>query len=237
MELNDLIKKEEEIHKLVEKLSDLENNRQPIYDGIFDIEQYLKAKYKILFILKEPYDEKNGKGGGWAIKDVLPKGGYGKASKTFYPLIYIANGILTGFKSFDEIPDFIKDNFEEMNNYLYQVAYINISKLPSLNTTRTDFSHIVKAYNNDKMNDNIILKQIDTYQPDIIVSCGIDRLLFADLELYLDDKLNTFKSKKYPNLVYIGTYHPAQISIPQKKYIDHVILTAKKWAEQENKFQ
>jgi len=67
---------------------------------------------------------------------------------------------------------------------LYKVAHVNISKLPSLNTTKTNISDIIYAYAKDKENDRIVLKQIDTYQPDIIIGCGIGNLLFADLELY-----------------------------------------------------
>jgi hypothetical protein len=232
MELNELKAKEQEIHNLVEKLTDEDNERYPIYDGINDLEQYLKAKYKIMFILKEPYDGTGGTGGDWAIKDILGKGGYGRASRTFYPLIYISYGILNDFCAWDDM-DNVQDNFDEMNSYLYKVAHINISKLPSLNTTRTNFSDIVNAYNKDKENDCIILKQIDAYQPDIIIGCGIGNLLADDLELYQPENKTGYRSKKYPNLLYIGTGHPALRTETREVYVDYVITVAKELLSKE----
>lgn len=226
MEIIELKAKEEEIQSLIEKLSDEDNERYPVYDGINDFEQYLNAKYRILFILKEPYEGKNGTGGDWAIKNILGKGGYKRASRTFYPLMYISCGILNNFCLWSDMDD-VQDDFEAMNSYLYKVAYINISKLPALNPPRTNFSDIVSAYNKDKENDCIILKQIDAYQPDIIIGCGIHNLLAEDLELYQPDHKTGYRSKKYPNLIYIGTNHPAQMSESQQEYVDYVINVAK----------
>ena len=43
----------------------------PIYDGVVDAEAYLAAKPKIMWILKEPYDDFDAEGmpagGGWTI--------------------------------------------------------------------------------------------------------------------------------------------------------------------------
>jgi len=241
MEIKELKNKEEKIRLLIEKLSDVNAERYPIYDGINDIDQYLKAKYKILFVLKEPYDEENGEGGNWDIKELLGKGGYGKASKTFYPLIYIAYGILNGFQTWNDM-EYVEKNFEEMNKSLYQVSYINISKLPSLNVTKTDFNDIVNAYEMDKKNDNIILTQIDSYEPDIIIGFGIGEILTADLVLkciddddfYYSDNINGCTSKKYPNTLYIAAYHPAQTKMQQPEYVDSIIRIAKNWVNKKN---
>jgi len=46
---------------------------EPIYDGVYDVEKYLASSPRIMWILKEPYDDftSEGKptGGGWAIYD------------------------------------------------------------------------------------------------------------------------------------------------------------------------
>jgi hypothetical protein len=227
---NELTRKEEEIYRLIEKSADKIADRFPIYDGINNIEQYANATYRILFVLKEPYDEKEGKGGNWKIKDILGKGGYGRASKSFYPMIYITYGILNNFMSWGEM-DYVQDNFEEMNSYLYRVAHINISKLPSINGTRTDFSHITEAYKKDRENDNIILKQITAYNPHFIVGCGIENLLMDDLELCQIEKTNGYTSRKFPDLLYIGAYHPAQTTCSQEEYCNSVINIAKDWVK------
>jgi len=69
--MNELENKAIEIDEIVKSRYpyNQELDISPICDGIINIEQYLKSKYKILWILKEPYDEfdKDGKpcGGGW----------------------------------------------------------------------------------------------------------------------------------------------------------------------------
>jgi hypothetical protein len=228
MNSNEMINKEREIRKLIEKLGKENPERLPIYDGINDVDQYLNATYKILFVLKEPYDEEQGKGGGWAIRDILGKGGYGRASRTFYPMIYITYGILNDFKLWGDM-DYVQDNFDEMNSYLYKIAHVNLSKLPSLNTTATDFSDIIDAYQKDKQKDNIVFKQIIAYKPDFIIGCGIEDLLIRDLELFQVGKTNGYVSKKHPDFLYIGAYHPAQTTCLQEDYCNSIITIAKDW--------
>lgn len=228
-----LLKKEDEIKVLVEKLGDAENERFPIYDGINDIDEYLNAKYKIIFILKEAYDGVDGEGG-WALRDIVNKGEYKRSRATFYPLIYITYCIQNGFKKYDDIDDITTETFEHMNQYLKGVAHVNINKLPSLNNTRTDFRDIEVAYDYDLKNDQIVLKQIEAYQPDIIVSCGLRDLLLKELELIKDDSTGGFKSNKYPNIVFIRTYHPASIN-NKEEYVDEVVTIARKWAENNNR--
>lgn len=234
MKIIDLKNKEEEIKLLIEKLADKDANRYPIYDGINNIEEYINSKYKILFVLKEPYDDDDGEGGDFSVIDVIGKENYGASTNTFYPLIYVSYGILNDFTLYDDMPD-VKPNFKYMNNYLYKVAYINISKLPSLNRARTVFSDIQKAYNKDLENDSIVLKQIDAYKPDIVIGCGIGEILTDDLGLYYDTKINACQSRKYPDMLYVEAYHPAQTQITHEKYVDTIINIAKSWFNLKNK--
>jgi len=234
MEKSDLERKEKELESLIKKLADKAKGRYPIFDGINNIDQYLAAQYKIVFVLKEPYDGSNGTGGGFAIKKILDFDGYGKGSKTFAPMIYIATSILNGFLSFDQIESTVQENFKMKTNDLYKVAHINIGKLPSKKETRTSFTDIKDAYTKDRQNDQIILKQIDAYEPDFIIGCGIQNLLNSDLELYKEESLHGLRSKKYPNLLYIGTYHPSQTTIKRPVYCNHVIDLARAWATKRN---
>lgn len=224
----ELHKNEVDIHHLIEKLADVDNDRYPIYDGIVDIEQYLKSKYKIMFILKEPYDQADGSGGRWHIRDIFSKGGYGKSSNTFYPLIYIAYGILNNFSLWNDM-NYVQDAFDEMNGYLFKIAYINISKLPALKPPRTSFQDIIAAYKRDRATDSIILKQIDAYQPDIVIGFGIRDILYHDLALYQPEGKSYWKSEKHPNLIYIKTYHPNQTELLQQEFVDSIINSAKQY--------
>jgi hypothetical protein len=227
MNIIEFKKKEAEIKLLIGKLADEAADRYPIYDGINNIEEYVNSKYKILFVLKEPYDEKDGEGGGFSILNVIEKENYGRSFKTYYPLIYISYGILNDFTLYADMPD-IQPNFKYMNSYLHKVAHINISKLPSLNRAKTIFSDIQEAYNKDLENDRIILKQIDAYNPDIIIGCGIGEILTEDLGLYYD-ATNACQSRKYPNILYVEAYHPAQFSITSEKYVDPIIQSVQSW--------
>lgn len=58
MTIQQLTDKCEELDQLINSTikSDIEDTF-PILDGVFDPEKYLASKYKILWILKEPYDE------------------------------------------------------------------------------------------------------------------------------------------------------------------------------------
>jgi hypothetical protein len=230
MKIADLQNKHDEIERLIKKLTDKNSERYPIYDGINNIEEYVSAKYKILFLLKEGYDET---GGDFSISEVVSEGNYGKASKTFYPMIYITYAILNDFLLYDDM-DYIQNDFENMNSYLYKVAHVNINKLPSLNGTRTDFRDIVSAYTKDKENDNIVLKQIQAYEPDIVIGCGLGELLTVDLGLYYDEITKGCLSDKYPNMLYIDTYHPAQTTISQEKYVNSIVGIVKSWAKLKN---
>ena len=60
MNFYSLTKEQALIEKYIDLLYDKSNHKaEPIYDGIVDEEIYLKSIYKIIWVLKEPYDEGN----------------------------------------------------------------------------------------------------------------------------------------------------------------------------------
>ncbi len=60
-----------EIDQLIwTKCLDSSGKSEPIIDGIFNIEMYQKEPLRILWILKEPYDDD---GGGWSFPEELRK--------------------------------------------------------------------------------------------------------------------------------------------------------------------
>lgn len=236
--IKDLQDKVDEINKLVnEKIVSFSPDTYPIRDGIIDIEKYFKAKYKILWILKEPYDEfdDEGKpyGGGWGLDDAIkPKQTFFefKSGKpTFEPMIYTSWGILNDFCLWNDM-DYVKNN-SSMLNALKSVAYINVKKLPGY--TKSNNQVIEKAYHQYK---EILLKQIEYYNPDIIIGGSTLYYFFQDIGILRENLIHNgsvrfiIKNDK----IFIDAYHPAQrtgtTGVTQEKYCNDIIDSVKIWA-------
>lgn len=212
---------------------DTTGNCEPIADGIVDIEQYLTAKFKILWVLKEPYDDnENGvpTGGGWHFcRDFLQSQDLytrvGRSRATWQPIVYTTYGLLNDFLLWDDMP-YIRAKLEMMN-VVHSIAAINIRKLPGLTRTR-DFQPIVDAYNKNK---EIVLRQIDTYDPEIVIGASTLELLFPDLGISEAEiqRKGDIDIVEQPKRVLINAYHPAQTVIPRQKYVDNIITAVKNW--------
>jgi hypothetical protein len=201
----------------------------PITDGVIDVGKYIETKFKILWILNEPYDDfYEGKptGGGWDLCKVISeksniydiKGG----RKTFLPMIYTSWGILNNFCRWIDMEN-IEDD-PTMLEALKSIALINIKKTPGFKTS--DKKIIKESYFQNK---EILLKQLNIINPDIIIGN-------SHLDYFLNDmgvKPNNLKNwgiLKYllfNKKIFIKTYHPGQrssitgISIPC--YCDNII--------------
>jgi len=165
------------------------NNVKPVTDGIIDISQYEKAKFKILWILKEANSEE----GGWDLKGFIANNliGYHNWRRTYKMIIYTTWGILNDFPKWEKR----SRNWEEENiSILRKTAIINLKKIPGPSVSS---DRVIKEQFQE--NKSIIFKQIDTYNPDIIIFGGTMKYLHPkDLE-----KINAKKSK-----IIISAYHP-----------------------------
>lgn len=128
-------------------------------EGIIDIESYNKAKYKILFIAHEPY------------------------CKTEQELsIYKETGLIGAIKTFGSNP---KGNsalsynakmtkellgFQNVENALNSVAWINLKKYPRLKTSKENLKEIHLA---TVLNYSYIFNQIKGINPKIIIAENI----------------------------------------------------------------
>ncbi len=223
-----LIKKEAEIENLIKKSY---NSKSVIKDGIVDIDLYIKAKYKILWVLKEPHD-KSKELIGWDMRDLLNdakyESGLNPDMKSTFPLvIYSTYSILNDLIVWDKIP-YMKDD-SDLIDILKSIAIINIKKLPA--SSQSKDNEIQDAYNQYK---SIILKQIMDYEPDIIICGNTFKYMKEDLIELLE--LKEPKTQNYPTDHYyndkklvIDTYHPNQKSITHIKYFEGIIDAVKKW--------
>ncbi|WP_139921399.1 hypothetical protein [Hymenobacter sp. DG01] len=214
-------------------MNEPDNDRYIIYDGPVNVERYLDSDIKIAWLLKEPYDETDGTGGGWCFTDLFDKDDLYNCNlkeahrATWHPVVYTTYGIQNGFMRWDDM-NFIR-NQPEMCDVLRSIAIVNAQKLPSLGHAYTQYAHIQNSYDKHQA---LLHEQIDLLNADIHIfastlslykkALGLDTVQpvhKASLVYYIkDDKL------------YIETYHPAQTSVKREVYVDDIIAAAEEWS-------
>ena len=213
-------------------------NILPISDGIVNIDNYLSAQYKILWILKESNDlDENNEGGGWSLTKAInglnswedqPQRG----RTTFQRIIYSTYGLLNDFILWEDMP-YISN--EEVFESIKKIAYVNIKKLPGYATSKP--KEIDQAYEVNKI---LLKRQIDLYNPDIIIAGNTLEYFFEDLSIPFDNKKSNGKTAYYPTKerLYIHPYHPnvRPVTINEENYCNDIILAGKDWVENKNNY-
>lgn len=197
-----------------------------IPDGVYSAERYLKARKRIMWVLKEPYDEISELGypcgGGWQVSEAFDAPGAWK-NPTWQSMIYATYGILNN-KHWKDM-DWISDD-RSMADCLKDIAYINISKMPGY--TASDDAYIEKCYDIWRP---ILLEQIRMYEPEIIVFGNTFRFFKHDLvgdaaaPCHSDSNgkccyLNHYKSA---DMLLLDAYHPNQRMVTREVYVESII--------------
>jgi hypothetical protein len=229
MDLKQIVKEEKRIEEKIEReYVDPTGQSIPIYDGIANPELYLQSKPRILWILKEPYDngEKYGdeRDGDWSMAEAM-NNEPDKLSrwKVFQPICYINYGIWTGDDDWNYMPEL--NDSEEIRKGIKKIAYINVSKLPGLKGTPGD--RIVEAYQKHR---GVILDQIKTYEPNIIFGCNphvnliLKDLGFGESEWKQFGTAASIKISNEQRLVWV--HHPSQRSVKRADYVNDAIKAA-----------
>lgn len=222
-----------ELEREIMSLGNGNGNIFPISDGIVNLEKYLSAKYKILWILKESNDlnDKN-EGGGWsltkAIDDLKCWDNQPQTGRiTFQRIIYSTYGLLNDFVLWKDMAH-IRN--EEVFESIKKIAYINVKKIPGHATSNS--LEIEQAYRENK---SLLLKQIALYNPDIIITGNTLQYFFNDLPIPFDNKITNGKTAYYPSndKLYIHAYHPSVRgnTINEEDYCNDIILAGKDWVE------
>lgn len=206
---------------------------EPIYDGVVDTEAYPATRPKVLWILKEPYDDFDADGmptgGGWTMfKDFGEGDSLAKAvnrNTALRNVTYASYAIQSGINSYAELP-WITDKPEAYEKAVRSVAYVNIGKMPGKTTTSD--AHLSKLYRDWK---DILFKQIDLYDPDVIIVCGTATLgcMSKDLGLDLSKPLRMVRHggaivdiHEWCGKRIIWVPHPAA-HIPPEEWVDAVV--------------
>ena len=224
-------KKEELLQQCIvdyaEQMGLTNDNVEPIVDGTYDINAYFQEKTRIMWMLKEPYEEflEDGTpyGGGWSITNVLAKADSWK-TRSWQPIIYILYAFFNNIGKWNDMDD-IRDA-PEMAEVLKRIAYVNMSKMPAKTSSKSNMNNEYKIW------EPILLKQIELYDPHIIIFGNTfkyfkDRLLNGE---YVSDTSNeNLGIYSCNNRLYLDAYHPQQRTIAQEKYVTDILFAMRKY--------
>ena len=215
------------IFERAEKLELSNDGLEPLPDGVADIEGYCKSSPRIMWILKQPYDDmKDGKpfGGGWEVYGAFNNDDAFK-NTTWQPIIYSLFGIRNHKLYGDSDVPYIHDD-KSMVDLLKDIAYINIDKMPGYRTTSD--AELAEAYEQWK---DIVEEQIRLYDPQVICFANTMWLFKKDWgidehtkheSIPLGNDKYMFVYRKDGRLC-LDTYHPAQRVVPRENYVDAII--------------
>jgi len=213
-------------------------DKNSIVDGIINCEKYAEAKTKILWVLKEPNSSET-----WTYQDFLSvndiESKIGCKNDTlkydiFRRILYISFGLKNN-KKYAELPF-----AEELEVYGTgeEIAYINIKKTGGGGEVIE--KEIEQAY---KENEDLLLKQIKEYNPNIIIFGNTlkyfnwDKLKEIGWDLFenkhiVDDKTNNTHFYPISNeKLCIYPYHPSYFAVSREVYCTEIIKAGMQWRE------
>ena len=210
-EMHEKIRNNAKMHGLIKQKPFLE----PIYDGVADPKGYLETNPKIMWLLKEPYDDLTPsgkhKGGGWSfIDDIFNNTKWSDfwKSSTMWQLMIQINYAIHNSCDWKDLK-YIAEK-PEMADELKKTAYINLSKMPA-DSTSSD-THLWNCFPLWK---SILLEQINLYEPDVIIF-GNTFAFFTEILKINYNPIHTISGRwgvdayKKNNLILIDAYHPAR---------------------------
>ena len=215
MTKEELEKKQSDMHDKIYQHADnkglVKEGLCPIYDGVADIEEYLSSSTKIMWMLKEPYDDftKSGEptGGEWCLTDVLKNEDAWKSLDMWKLMIQINFGIRNNL-NWDDM-DYI-ENDPKMAEELKKMAYINLSKMPG--NTNSNNGNLWECYALWK---DILFEQIELYKPNVIVFGNTFQFFKNDLKI-VEKPISSITGNwsvnayKKDDMILIDAYHPSR---------------------------
>lgn len=217
--LNTLKEKEKDLDRdIIERYKD----EFPSLDGVINWEKYLQAPRKILWILKEGNDPDNGIEDMRAIHrfgtedSVIPN--YKRWKSTYKKLLYVTHGILTKTFLWNDMSDIQNDGTIDGMFHLEDIAIINLKKVTGGGVSNPNeiYDYYMKAK-------DIVFKQINLFEPDIIINGSrLNQFLFDYLgtENISNRGINRFGKKG--NSLFIHTFHP-NARYNEAEYVDSIL--------------
>ncbi|HHT22196.1 MAG TPA: hypothetical protein GXZ87_02635 [Bacteroidales bacterium] len=227
--MSELEKLKEKCNLISEQIKQIgiKNNSHFVIDGVIDVEKYLNAKYRILWILKEANSENDS----WSYLENFKNKEWlyrcGKSILTLKRIIYTTYGILRDCQ-WHEIPDASNEKSFEP---LQEIAIINIKKIPGGSTSNPTI--IQSAYYENR---ELLKLQIETYNPDIIIF-GNTMQFFNKSDFYgfenTEKQITEYGNHYYATneKLYIHTWHPAVrgAGFTDEDYVTDIISIVRCW--------
>ena len=163
MDIEIIENKQKEIDEQIEVLTK-SINKEPIYDGIISPKHYFSSPMKVLWLAREPHDV----GGNYDYKiDIIDKQNKGelKGKRYFNRFRFLQYSIENNFPAWDKKT--FNSNDKEYSDLVLKAAFINCNKVPGGANVNWD---IWRKYSD--MYSNLVKKQIDLAQPDVIIATG-----------------------------------------------------------------
>jgi hypothetical protein len=233
----EFIARHEQLYAQIKKeCSDVPNNCLGVEDGAIDPKLYLESKIKIAWVLKESYDQEgNEVAGQWAYRDFLGQEHlYANfitqtgAKPMWSKIAYATYSLLQDeMPLYDDITFLDKD--PSIAEFIHHVAVVNTKKTPAVGRVLSNDGDIADAFQKNKA---ILGQQFALLRPQIVIGGNVLSLyrdLFGLQEptgyLHYQERPYYFKD----NTLYIDAYHPAYWVIDVEKYVDDIILVARKY--------
>lgn len=170
---------ETEVKSLLKKMAKADGLKdRPITDGVVDVARYIASSPKMLWILKEPWEMRDGNEvlGGWSLtKDLLANGSVDNRG-TYAPMAYVSYSVFNNYLPWSRIPYATEE--AGVAHSLKNIAYINIKKFPG--GKMSNLREIATFYKRYK---HLLMQQIETINPNIVIGGGTLELFFDDLGL------------------------------------------------------
>ena len=202
------------IDEIKKKAKEIDKTKGPIWDGIADISAYIQSSPRVAWILKEPYDEEPSEDG-WSHPEYLSKLTLsGINSKLTWRRV---NETMFAIRNHC----FLDETKQITDNYLKDIAWLNLSKMPGKSTSDSSFKRYYRIYWLD-----ILRRQVETYNPEIIIFgntfdiCKND--LFPNNYRLIERNHLVHVYRSGPRLI-LFTYHPGWWGITDANYVNSVI--------------
>ncbi|KAA5542327.1 hypothetical protein [Adhaeribacter rhizoryzae] len=219
-----------ELNTLVAGAYNFQEGLQPIFDGVICEEEYAKSKYKILWILKEPYDHYGEGKGGWdGCADILQN------LEGYFTIPTLRKMAITSYGILNNMDYAEVRNQPDVPQILKSIASINVSKYPANTTSPNRWKYLEETY---KKTQNVLAEQIEYCNPDIIICGSVAYLFLKDFGLEQNDALAMpFMGRSYfktDNRIIFDAKHPAAI-MNQEEYCNEIISLTRNWLSEMGK--
>jgi hypothetical protein len=192
---------------------------KPVLDGVVDAESYLRSSPKLMWILKEPWEEGEIEGN-WSVPKYFREGEI-KNVRTYRRVAYVSHCALNYYPRYSVVRQTASDR---VWGSLKNIAFINVKKFPG--KSKSYGPEITAYYRHYQA---LLLRQLAAFNPDVVIGGYTLHLFCNDLGLANDGftSAGTAVYWKHRGCLYINAYHPGYWRIKDETYINDLVALIK----------